>query len=327
MMNRRNRILAGILLLQIVVAVIVFWPRRSPSAAAGGTGSALFPGLQADKISKLTIRDTAGQQVQLARVPDGWVMPDADNYPCVTTTVQSLLDKLVALKVDRLVTKTAASHSRLQVADQGYVRLVEFVLADGTLHKLYLGVASGYQAVHVRADSQSEVYLANGLVANDAGAQASAWIAPNYFNVSDDQLQGVTVTNSKGTLEFQKGAGGNWTLAGLAAGETPNADAIRSLVSLASSVSVSRPLGKTEQDSYGLKTPQAVVTLLAQNPDSSTRTLTLRVGAQDVQDLTYVVSSSESPYFVRVAASAVQELLNKTHADLLVLPPTPEVKQ
>lgn len=325
-MNRKNQILAGFLALQVVLVAVIFWPR--PVAAPPGGGS-LFPGLDASKITALTIRDADGRQVRLARGQDGWVLPQADDYPCLATRVQPLLDKLVSLKADRLVTQTRASHKQLKVGDEDYQRQIEYELADGTRHKLYLGVAAGYQATHVRAEGSDDVYLASGLSVADAPAQPSGWVDTLYLSVPQDQLVALMVENANGTLEFERDDAGVWTMRGLAANETADEESITAFASQVTSVNMIQPLGKTEQESYELKTPGAAVTAKARSQDGTVKSYAYRVGAQASQDNSYVVISSESPYYVRVAGFAVEDLLRKRHSDFLQLPeaPTPAQSQ
>ena len=124
-MKRHNRILASILILQIILSVVVFWPRP----VATGASEPLFPGLEADDIVALTIADGEGKSITLARLPSpevgrgaggegrgDWVLPDADDYPAQADKITPLLDKIVGLTTARLVTRTDASHKRLQVA-------------------------------------------------------------------------------------------------------------------------------------------------------------------------------------------------------------------
>jgi hypothetical protein len=47
------------------------------------------------------------------------------------------------------------------------------------------------------------------------------------------------------------------------------------------------------------------------------------VGAQSEEDNSYVVSSSESPYYVRVADYTVENFVERVRDDFLELPPTP----
>ena len=60
-MNRGNQILVGILVVQLVLGVVVFWPRQAAVAA----GEPLLAGVEVDQIARVTLRDAAGEQVQL----------------------------------------------------------------------------------------------------------------------------------------------------------------------------------------------------------------------------------------------------------------------
>ena len=81
-----------------------------------------------------------------------------------------------------------------------------------------------------------------------------------YFSATSDQVTSLTLTNANGTFDFTK-AGEGWTLAGLADGETLSQDVCSTLLSQTTALRMSAPLGKTEQDNYGMDAPQAVITL------------------------------------------------------------------
>jgi hypothetical protein len=323
-MNRTNQILAALLAVQIVLVAVAFWPK--PATVAGG--ESLFAGLEADQIAQLTISDATGKQIKLAKETGNWVLPEADDYPCQANKVPEFLEKIAALKTNRLVTQTPASHKRLGVADDDFQRKIELELTDGTIHRLYLGTSPSYGASHVRAEGRDEVYLGS-LSASDAGVNASVWVDTTYFSVTEDQIVALTLENANGRFEFEKDEAGAWTLRDLAADETFKENNVKSLVSRVSSVRMLRPLGKTEQDDYDLKEPNAVVTVETRDDEGNTKTYTLRVGAKSDEaaganeDNSYVVISSESPYYVRVSEYTVKDFVERTRDDFLELPPTP----
>ena len=118
--NRRNQILAAVLALQLIVVAVVFWPRPT---ASGGAGESLLPGVEADRIVELRIRDGQGKTIQLAKRSGGdWVLPDADDYPCQADKDTPLIAKIVGLKADRLVTQTSGSTRRLLNQPQAATR-------------------------------------------------------------------------------------------------------------------------------------------------------------------------------------------------------------
>jgi len=138
-MTRQQRILAGVLVLQLVLSVLVFWPREGGSAAA----EPVFPDLKPEDVVSLTITDDQGKSLTLARMEDGWVLPAADDFPVNRVT---------------LVTRTADSHKQLKVAEDVFMRRLDFETADGTSHTVFLGTAPRYTATHFRVDGETETY-------------------------------------------------------------------------------------------------------------------------------------------------------------------------
>ena len=317
-MSRTNQILAVVLAVQIVLVAVAFWPR--PASVAGG--ESLFAGLEAEQIAQLTISDATGKQIKLAKGLGDWVLPEAGDYPCLESKVPEFLEKIVALRTNRLVTQTPASHKRLKVADDAFERRVELELADGTTHRLYLGTSPSYGAIHVRAAGQDEVYLAS-LSASDAGIFASNWVDTLYFSATQDQIVALTLENNNGRFEFEKDEAGTWTMKDLAADEKLNENNVTGLASRVSSLRMLRPLGKTEQGEYGLQEPNAVVTVQTRDEAGTVETHTIRVGAKSEEDNSYVVISSGSPYYVRVSEYTVKAFVERTRDDFLELPPTP----
>jgi len=314
-MKRHNQILAGILVVQVALSVVVFWPKPAASAER----APLFPEIEAEDILGLTITDADGNVLAVRQVGDAWVLPDADDYPAQADKITSLLEKIVGLTTGRLVTRTDASHRRLQVAVDEFSRRIDFELADGTNHTLYLGSSPSYGAIHFRVDGQSEVYLTSDIGSYETGAAVASWIDPSYPTVAQEDVTEMTLQNGNGEFTFTRDAGdGNWTMEGLATDETLNEAQVDNLLRRATSVVIVRPLGKEEKPAYGMDEPGALVTL-----GGGEKTVTLRVGAKDPTDNSYVVISSESPYYVHVAEYGVQNLLESTRDDFLQLEPTP----
>ncbi len=318
-MNRRNLFLTGILILQLLIGTVVFWPRH---AASGKEGASLFPGVEAERIAKLTIRDGQGKSIVLAKNDQKWVLPEADDYPCQQDKVSSLVAKIVGLKANRLVTQTTTSHKRLKVAEGEYERLIEFVMDDGVLHRLYVGTSPAYLTTHVRADGHKEVYLTSDLSAQDATTDAQSWVDRAYLSVPQDQIVAITLENANGRFEFKK-QGETWTMADLAPDETLKEGTVKSLAGRVATITLLQPLGKGKKASYGMDQPSAVITFQTHSDEAGDKTYTLWVGARDPVDNHYIVKSSESEYYVKVSQYTLNELVEKKRDSFLELPPTP----
>jgi hypothetical protein len=317
-MNKQNQILAAIFAVQIFVVVIVFWPE--PAVAKG---QPLFGDIRAEQIIGVTIRGNDGASFTMAKSPGGWVMPEAGDFPVQEENVSELLDKIVALKSDRLVTRTRDSHKRLQVADDALQRLIEFELEDGTHHKLYLGSSPRFNVLHIRANDEDEVYLALGLRASDAGFRDQDWINTTYLSASQSDITAITLENRQGRFEFEKNEAGDWTMANLPPGETLLENNVISLATRISNVRMIRPLGVEKEAWYGIDDPSATITIVTRDDDGVEKTHILRVGESPEGETGRVVKSATSPYYVLVAPYSVNDMVERGLQDYIKPPPTP----
>lgn len=318
-MNRPTRFLAGLLAVQIVIAALMFVPRLLPSSTSGAP---LLGALQVADIVGLTVQDKGGKSIELANRSGAWVLPHSDDYPAEVSKVQTFLEKLVGVQTDALVTRTASSHKRLQVAADDFVRKIDLKLADGATRSLYLGSPSGAGATHVRLDGQDEVYLARGLNSFEAGVEASAWINTTYLSVQQSQVTSLKITNAQGEFEFVKNAANQWVLKDLAADEQPNIDQPTVLIARLGSVTIRKPLGKEAKPEYGFDKPAAVVTVVVSDTTSTT-VKTLTIGTKDAEG-NYPVIASDSPYYVSVSGFTLDQFVNVNRNSFLVQPtPTP----
>ncbi|HEX9115247.1 MAG TPA: DUF4340 domain-containing protein [Anaerolineae bacterium] len=319
-MKRTQLYLIVILVLQLALAGFTLWPRSTVSSSAS---TPLFAKLNASDVVALTVYDKPDSSLKLARQGGGWVLPAADNYPADSAKVDGFLTKVAGLKTNRLVTKTEASQARLQVAANQYQHRVDMQTASGTSQTLYVGSSSGAQATNVRAGDRPEVYLADTLTDADATAQAGTWINPTYLAITTTDTLNFTLKNANGEFSFTKDASGKWAMAGQAASETLNQDNVTTVTNVLTSLAMTAPLGKTAKPEYGLDHPLAVMTLTTK---TGNKTYTLTVGAlQKGADgaNSYVVKSSESPYYVQVSEYTVKTLVDQKRDGFLQLPPTP----
>lgn len=312
-MKRHQQILAGVLVLQVILTVVVFWP----SPVSTGEAEPLFENVTLDEIVSLTIADEQGNRIALAKQGEAWVVPEADDYPARSAAVTSALSKTLQLEAGTVVARTPQSHKQLKVAEDAFVRRVIFETSDERAYVLYVGSSPSYGATHVRLEGQDETYLTRSITSYDLAATANTWIDTNYFSVSPQNVTAMTVENALGTLNFVKD-GETWTLQGLPEDDEADSGQISTLLNRAAAVRMTQPLGKTEEPAYGMDQPNATVTLAMTNT-----THTLTIGTRDVGDNTYVVKSSESPYYVKTNAASVDSLVNAVQDNYIKAEPTP----
>jgi hypothetical protein len=306
-MSRTQQILLGLLILQGMIAAILFWPETTPA----GSTAPLLGELDIAAVTALRIADDLGNETTLEKRDDGWVAADAGDFPVNAGAPEALLAKLTALRGERLVAETSSSHARLGVASGAFQRRVTLSFAAGSAQTVYLGSAPGTRAVHVRLENEDHVYLTNGIDLSTAAATIASWVDTEYVPLAPGSLQAVTLQNESGEIAFQRGETGDWELAELAAGEVANGQTVRDLVARLPGLRFVRPVGTAVDPAYGLAAPAAVVTMTTADGD-----VELRIGAQ-AENGEYYAAYSDSPYIVLLANSSVDNLVNWTRAEFL----------
>lgn len=351
-MTRTNQILALILVVQIVIGIVLFWPSDSETSQAAGPLLAEF---EPTSVVNLTLQDGDGNTAVLHKTDQGdWVLPDHGDYPVLVAKVQPLLDKLSNINRNRLIAQNSSSHKRLGVGSDDFERLIEVELANGDTQSIYLGTSAGTSAAHVRLGNEDDVFLTGELAAWEVSPQLTSWVDTTYFSVPSDNIVMLQIENANGVLQFQKNDD-TWTLVGLGEDETFDPESITSLLSKVATVRLTEPIGREADPAWGIDDPAVKITvtvvetvtaegtssdtsqsstmpdLLAppttpeatatEEPATVEQTYELKLG-QALADDGYPLISSESEFYVKVSTATADGFLNVTRADFLV--PEPE---
>lgn len=321
-MNRRNQILAAVAVLQVVLVAVVIWFQTQP--ASGAQAGPLFgEAFTTDDVVAFTLTDEDGESISLEKQNGTWVLPDADAFPAEENKVNPLLEMLAGLETRPIIASTTNSHEQLKVAEDEFVRRIDFELADGTQHTLYAGTSPQAIAAHVRAEGQDAVYLARDLPTWQYTAEATSWIDPLYLNVNRATIQEVTLENENGTFSFVRNEAGEWTPQfDMPAGETFNPRSVETLLTRVALIRMQRPLGTEEQSEYSMDDPSAVATFTTES-GGETNSYTVTIGANF--DNAYAVKASNSDYYVAVSteSSNIGDVVDQTVNDFVQPPATP----
>jgi hypothetical protein len=314
-MKRHQQILIGVLVVQILLGVFSFWPRTSST----GSSEPIFPELTVDDIISLDITDDQNNNIILQKVGDDWVLPAVDSFPVKTDTVIPVLENLVKMDKTTLVAQTEASHKQLQVSKTDFQRRVIIKTENKGDYVLYLGTAPRYTATNFRVEGQAEVYQTPLLSSWELNTRANMWIDTAYMTVDQEQLSQVVLENAQGTFVLVK-QGETWTLADLQEGEEVSQGTVSTLVRNASRITMMEPLSTNADPTYGLSNPLARITLTTAEGEQN-----LIIGAKDLSDNSYVVKSSASPYFVKVAEYNITSMVEDGR-DAFIVQPEPEAE-
>lgn len=318
-MDRRNLILSGILVFQVAVAALLFWPGRDTTAAAG----ALIEDMESTGVTGITV-EAAEATIELNKAGDGWVLANYGDYPANSQRVTELLEKLFDLDRARVAANTVASHTRLQVADNDYVRKVTLAANDGKAETLYIGSSPSLRTTNVRPAGSDLVYLTGDIRGADIRTDVGGWAELAYLQMPSEEIQAVTIENADGVLHFRRVDAATWTLDELTNDEQFSQSNFTTILTRLSGLNMVTPVGKTEQPEFGMDEPLATVTVATRPAAGDPQTLTLIIGAQDETGVNYFAKSSASDFYVKLASFTAEAFINDTRDRYIELPPTPE---
>ena len=340
MLNRSNRFLAALLVAQaalIAISVVMTSGRESRTVMP------ILSGVASADVDRLIIADNLGNEMTFARGEDGWVLPDADDFPLDSAKINDTLAKLAAMDTRRLVASDPANFARLEVKDDNFRRRVT-LLAGESSTVLYLGGSGGANTVYVRRAAENEVYLGTGLSSWELSTQVSTWLDANYVNVPIDDVLEISVQREDGRFTFWHD-GENWTYSGLGEGEIFEDTRMPLILRNAATIRMQEPLGLEALDDYGLDAAPVVVDVryrqlveapaadsdesdADQNapgdvesaaPEYTEATYTLTFGAT-MEDGDVALKSSDAEYYVLVRDTVLNAFTNIAHDELVKLP-------
>lgn len=311
MLSKRNRMLLGLLGLQMVLVLLFSLP-----TGEGGKSKQFFEGVTPEAVTRLTVATADGRSVSVKRQDKGWVVDASPNYPADRDKIENLLARFAGLRSDRLVAQTKEAHNRFQVGSR-YGQKVTLALAAGGERTLYLGTAANYTTTHVRVEGDDGVYLVRDLAVWQMPVDEKFWWQREYVSVKPEEVQEIALTNKAGELRlFRDGKG--WQASGAAQGL--DQAKVQEFVAAVSRIALTDYLGQEDRPEYGLARPLATLVLA-----TKAGKVTLAVGVKDEKaELggSYVMKSSASPFYARGGSSVLAPVVERRLADLLA-PATP----
>jgi len=314
-LNRLQWILVGVLIVQIILAIVVSLPRGTQASSGP-----LLQGYDPATVSEILIENQSGDQIHLKNMDGAWVLPDAGNFPVEGDKVTGLLEKIGKVQTNRLVTQTAASQRQLSVAEDNFVSKIILIEPEGKSYHLFLGSSGGAGATHIRVSGSDQVYLTDQLASWEVSPTLSSWINAEYLTLDQTQIQALSIQNGNGIFKFTKGTDDNWVYEGLGEGETFDTSSFQSTLTRLASTRMLEPLGTEADPSLGFEEPGATAVFELQGENESGSSITLVIGGRLGEN--FAAKASNSPYYVKVAPTYATPLLDMDHAGLLMTEPT-----
>ncbi|MDB4223379.1 DUF4340 domain-containing protein [Granulosicoccus sp.] len=204
--NRLVQSLAGLLLVQLLLALALTW-RTAGSESFAGTE--LLLDMSPNTINRISIEDDA-DSITLEKRNDTWHIKGGLNLTASSDQVNILLEKLSNLKLGLPVANTSNAREQLKVADDDFLRQLRISAADTEDATLLIGTSPGLRKSHVRREGQDNIYSGN-LSMSELPVTVDNWMDKDILAFSD--IEGISangvslrkvVSDSKETWELSE---------------------------------------------------------------------------------------------------------------------------
>jgi hypothetical protein len=314
--SRTQRLLAAAFVVQAALALLTWsWASRGTGAAAGR----LLVEFDPAGVSALDVVGEAGatgderRTVKLAREGETWSVASAAGYPAKAEKVDEVLRLLSGIRVETPIAITAANHAALHVGDREFGRKVTVQTKDGAVD-LVLG-SGPRSTVHVRRADRPEVYAVRGLNLWSIPDEPRGYIETEFVEVSDEDLERVTVRNAHGELNLAKTPEG-WALAELPPRSELEEGAARSFLTAAGRLTLQRPVGRESKPEFGFEQGAIVTLLKTAKEGAEPETIEYTIG-NAADERSYYARASSGEWVVTVPKWNAEQVRDKKPSDFV----------
>ena len=171
------RVLSVLLALQLIVTLVLYWPRQQGAAPT----EALVAGLAQESIERIAITDSEGTSSTLTREGDGWRL--GSGLPAERSKVTTLLAALTSGDPGYAIATSDSAATRFRVAEDDFERRIALSGADGE-RVVYLGTSPSFRKIHARRDGEASVYVIE-LNSYDAPTADGSWLDRSLLAAED----------------------------------------------------------------------------------------------------------------------------------------------
>lgn len=209
---KKNRLWMALGVLVVLVGLALSNQRGDDTEAAATEpqGVPELPDLSASEIDALTIRrpDADEPVIELRKRDGAWRLVQPVEAEAQASSVQTALDKLADLEVERVAARNPENHARLEVTDEAGVHVVA-EQAGETLASLIFGAYGGGETM-VRMEGEDVVFAVRGSVKFAFDKDAKNWRDRRIADVPATDVQSIEFAYGDTRRTFVRDAAGQW---------------------------------------------------------------------------------------------------------------------
>jgi hypothetical protein len=216
-MKNEQKIYAAAGVLAVVLGGLYFVQKSDKDEMVmhtpGAASSASLPDVKlasddADKITKIQIKNAGKGEVVLEKQGDAWKLTKPISYAANQQNVKSLLDNLKEIKIKDTIDSSKNQYATYEVDDDKSVHVQAFKGADKAID-LFFG-KSGTRGQMTRLSDKDGIYVANGYSSYLYTRELKDWRDRDVMKFEDANVISVSLTNENGAFSFSK-SDDKWT--------------------------------------------------------------------------------------------------------------------
>lgn len=181
---------------------------HSGASTKANLPSISVPKEEADKITKVELKNADKEQIVLEKKGDVWEITKPIQAKANKNDIKSLLDGLKDLKTTDVIDRTTAGYEQYGVADGKGVHFVAYKGADKALDLVF--GSSGTRGQMVRVVGTDGIWIAQGYQSHLYTKETKNWRDKSIVEFEEANVASVEIENENGKYIFTK-AGDNWS--------------------------------------------------------------------------------------------------------------------
>jgi hypothetical protein len=182
---------------------------HSLSAASASLPEIKLPADDADKISKIEIKNAGKGEVVLEKQGDSWKLTKPVQYPANQQNVKTLIDNAKEIRVKDSIDTGKGQYATYDLEDDKAVHVQLFKEATKAVD-LYFG-KSGTRGQMTRIADKDGVYVASGYSNYLYTREVKDWRDRDVLKFEDANVVSVSLDNANGSFSFSKGSDDKWS--------------------------------------------------------------------------------------------------------------------
>lgn len=303
-MNNKNKILAALIFVQIIILSIVYMKDDGSAVSSKNIGNHLL------KFSRQSFHEieiiSEGQTLNLIHQDSEWKLRDFYSFPANQKKVDQFIQNIKDIRIGYPVGKTEIAAKQFRTSMTDFERRIIFRKGDKIVKSFYLGSSPSFKKVYARVHD-SDLTYAIQYSSYEASVNPKDWIDTELYYLDENEVSEVISPNFSLINE-----GSIFSIKGLSENLSPNPDEIKKTLSKFLRIPFLEILGDKKRDEPGYG--KVVFNFQVKYQAGNSIAYNLTGPMKEKGD--YILKVSNLPYYFKVERNRINDLKTLTIDDL-----------